>query len=823
MLARRGRGRAPHQVAAQAPAALLVSALVGNLAELVAGEVVFGVPSAGGLVVAVSWPPRPPGTPLGADFAEVATAPGVSAAEPTPGGGVVVITKSGRVTGTDRSALRETATWLGLATRLDRLRTARDQAARRAEGLDADLAATRERLAQVRDLERRRLVGAITAVTTREFADVRARAEELGSAFAADDSTADPVAGKAKAGSGTAETGGATVNAVDNTAETGGGKAETGGGTAEAGDSAAKMGDSAANMGASAANMGASAVEAGGDAVGAVDNPAGRAVADAAGRAVDGLRDALDELIDTFRTVVRGVHPAMLPERGPRAALEELAATLPRPVRFGGDLGRRVGWEVESGLYHAAAAVLTVLAGRDADTPVAVDLGRQGTVLRVVATAAEPDRPVAALVAALADDTERLAVLGGALTCAAAGGVATVSVRLPERIGADAVNGETTTAGLLDRVRDLLEQGWQAATDPADRDRWAAIADRLGRPVRLAVVGPARTAVVGALLGTEVAAAEHPTWYARGESGATTNANGHRVVRLPADFLRGLTVVEVPGAPDAALAAALSAESEGFAPAVDAVLCLTPPEPGFRETLRAGRHRVALIDPDPGLRPGLALVAATLREEEHRALRSTAPDPVALARVPPPDLPTAVSTARGVVEQGAAALMSALAQRSGLTALRRGLADTLLARAEVITARRALVAVDAALPALPANHPLRWSVEQVRVEAHDIAELDLLDDITRGAVPLRADRAAALRLLGAHGLAARTRLGLPADTPPDRVHTAAQAAADRWRAHAEHPATGARTRHACEVLIRTCEGLTAQALPTPRSRTSAPV
>ncbi|MCG8920230.1 hypothetical protein L6E12_31120 [Actinokineospora sp. PR83] len=784
-------------MAAQAPAALLVSALVGNLAELVSGEVVFGVPSPGGLVVAVSWPPRPPGTPLGADFAEVATAPGVSAAEPAPGGGVVLMTKSGRVTGTDRSALRETATWLGLATRLDRLRTARDLAARRAEGLGADLAATRERLAQVRDLERRRLVGAITAVTTREFADVRARAEELGSAFAAD--------------------------AADTTAEAGGETAETGARATKPGSGSAETVDRAEEPGSDTAETGVGKAEADDDAAGAVDNPAGRAVADAAGRAVDGLRDALDELIDTFRTVVRGVHPAMLPERGPRAALEELAATLPRPVRFGGDLGRRVGWEVESGLYHAAAAVLTVLAGRDADTPVAVDLDRQGTVLRVVATAAEPDRPVSALAAALADDTERLAVLGGALTCAAAGGVATVSVRLPERIGADAVNGETTTAGLLDRVRDLLEQGWQAATDPADRDRWAAIADRLGRPVRLAVVGPARTAVVGALLGTEVAAADNPTWYARGESGVTTNANGHRVVRLPADFLRGLTVVDVPGAPDTALAAALSAESEGAAPAVDAVLCLTPPEPGFRETLRAGRQRVALIDPDPDLRPGLALVAATLREEEHRALRSAAPDPVALARVPPPDLPTAVATARAVAEQGAAALMSALAQRSGLTALRRGLTDALLARAEVITARRALVAVDAALPALPANHPLRWSVEQVRVEAHDIAELDLLDDITRGVVPLRADRAAALRLLGAHGLAARTRLGLSADAPADRVHAAAQAAADRWRAHAEHPATGARARHACEVLIRTCEGLTAQAHPTPRSRGSAPV
>ncbi len=79
---------------------------------------------------------------------------------------------------------------------------------------------------------------------------------------------------------------------------------------------------------------------------------------------------------------MRGVYPAMLPDRGPRAALEELAAMLPRPVRFRGDLGPRVGWQVESGLYHAVAAVLNVLAGRKAGEPVTVAF-RRDDALRV--------------------------------------------------------------------------------------------------------------------------------------------------------------------------------------------------------------------------------------------------------------------------------------------------------------------------------------------------------------------------------------------------------------------------------------------------------
>ncbi|WP_424186999.1 hypothetical protein ACOBQX_03965 [Actinokineospora sp. G85] len=703
-------------MAADAPAALLVSALVHNLADLVSGEAVFALPGPDGLTAAASWPARAAaGARLGADLAEVADLPGVAAVEAVPGGGAVLIAKPGRVTGSDSAALRQTAAWLGLAARLERTRAARDLAARRAAGLDADLAAARERLAQVRDLERRRLVGSITAVTTREFADVRARAGELRSA-------------------------------VD----------------------------------------------------GEVDTAA-------AARAVEGVRDALDELIDTFRAVVRDVHPAMLPERGPRAALEELAATLPRPVRFTGTFGGRVGWEVESGLYHAAAAVLGLIASGSAPTPVSVDLARADGVLRVVATTARTRR-AADLAAALADDTERLTVLGGSLTCAESGGDTVITVLLPERLSPPAAAADTR-AVLLEGIRDLLAQGWQSARDEAERARWTAAADRLGRPLRLAVVGAARAPVVGALLGVEVPEAAQPTWYAYGEPGTGAARDGRAIVRLPADALNGLTIVDMPGAPDAALAEALCAPVEDSAPAVDAVLCLSRPLPGFRAALRASPHRVAVLQPNTTLRPRLALVAATLRADEFRALRLGDPMSPGLERVPPTERPTAIAVARGVAEQEPAALAAALATQSGLTALRRTITDDLLNRADLITARRALTAVDTAVRALPADHPLRWSAERLRLEAHDITELDLLDDLDRTTFPTHDDWTALTRLIGAKGPDPRTRLGLPPSTPDDQVHAAATAAADRWRTLAAHPATGPRARHACEIAIRTCEGL----------------
>ncbi len=72
----------------------------------------------------------------------------------------------------------------------------------------------------------------------------------------------------------------------------------------------------------------------------------------------------LDELLDRFRVIARGVYPAVLRDQGPAAALDEVAADLPRSVRLTGDLGGRLDWEIESGIYYVVAAAMGVLAGR---------------------------------------------------------------------------------------------------------------------------------------------------------------------------------------------------------------------------------------------------------------------------------------------------------------------------------------------------------------------------------------------------------------------------------------------------------------------------
>lgn len=372
-----------------------------------------------------------------------------------------------------------------------------------------------------------------------------------------------------------------------------------------------------------------------------------------------------------------------------------------RPVHFRGDLGRRVGWQVESGLYHAVAAVLNTLAGLSTDQPVIVDF-RHDDALRVRITTPSGPLSVHTLRAKLRRDAERLAVLGGAMECRVAGSSAVVTVRVEERIEPGEVAGTALPiedSALYRQTDDLVRQGQRLAGEGPERARWDAVAERLAAPPRLAVVGGPPDGLV-------------PTGAA-------------------------VTVVVAGGPADRGLAEEFLAE-DGPRGAIDAVLCLVPPTHAFRAALRQARQRVELTE------------------------------------------------------------SASVAQ----------LARKLVAWRSVIAARRAIVAVSGLVGA---EHPMSWAVDRIRAEAHELAELDLLDEFEGGEsrLPRLVGDAAAdvVRLLGAHGQDPRARLGLPEDATDEEVRAAAAEAAGRWRALAEHPACGVRERAAWEVLLRTAEGL----------------
>jgi signal transduction histidine kinase len=158
--------------------------------------------------------------------------------------------------------------------------------------------------------------------------------------------------------------------------------------------------------------------------------------ADSAQQALARARVGLDELLDRFRLIARGVYPAVLRDQGPAAALDEVAADLPRPVRMIGGLGGRLDYEIESGIYYVVAAALNALAGRPADDELLVHLDHVDAHVTVRIEDPAASWSPEELRMALADETERLAALGGDLTLVtgAAPGTIELRVRLPDRL-----------------------------------------------------------------------------------------------------------------------------------------------------------------------------------------------------------------------------------------------------------------------------------------------------------------------------------------------------------------------------------------------------
>jgi signal transduction histidine kinase len=158
---------------------------------------------------------------------------------------------------------------------------------------------------------------------------------------------------------------------------------------------------------------------------------------EAAQQALVRARTGLDELLDRFRVIARGVYPAVLRDQGPAAALDEVAADLPRSVRLSGDLGGRLDWEIESGIYYVIAAAMNLLAGRPAETELSVQFDRAEGRVQVRIDDPTPDAAAAQLRSGLAVEVERLAALGGDVELTgldAPGGPVGVRAWLPDRL-----------------------------------------------------------------------------------------------------------------------------------------------------------------------------------------------------------------------------------------------------------------------------------------------------------------------------------------------------------------------------------------------------
>jgi hypothetical protein len=136
-------------------------------------------------------------------------------------------------------------------------------------------------------------------------------------------------------------------------------------------------------------------------------------------------------------------------------------------------------------------------------------------------------------------------------------------------------------------------------------------------------------------------------------------------------------------------------------------------------------------------------------------------------------------------------------------------------RAETLKAHTALRVLDAVMRsstlAEDRSIRLRYQLEQIRSESHELAEIDLLDELRSGMLALTVDeRQVAEELLGAAGTEPPARFGLGADADIEEVLRAGERQLARWQRRARHPATTRAVRDAAEVLARSCEELLAQ-------------
>jgi PAS domain S-box-containing protein len=142
-------------------------------------------------------------------------------------------------------------------------------------------------------------------------------------------------------------------------------------------------------------------------------------------RAADGH---LERSLQDLRDLAHGIHPALLAARGLAAALGEVAARTPVPVRVVDELGQRLPTDIEAALYFSAAEAVTNAAKHANPTEVRVDIGRRNGVAFVQVLDDGVGGASLEHGSGLRGLCDRLATLGGTVVVASPPGAGTTLV-----------------------------------------------------------------------------------------------------------------------------------------------------------------------------------------------------------------------------------------------------------------------------------------------------------------------------------------------------------------------------------------------------------
>jgi signal transduction histidine kinase len=156
-------------------------------------------------------------------------------------------------------------------------------------------------------------------------------------------------------------------------------------------------------------------------------------VAEATRQAIEQAHDEAIDALAGLRELVRGLHPAVLNDRGLDAALSGIVARAPLPVRLRVDLAARCAPSIEAIAYFTVSEALTNVAKHAQATQAEVTVERAGGRLRVVVT--DDGRGGASLDGdgtGLRGLAQRTAAVDGTLSLASpAGGPTTLTLELP--------------------------------------------------------------------------------------------------------------------------------------------------------------------------------------------------------------------------------------------------------------------------------------------------------------------------------------------------------------------------------------------------------
>jgi PAS domain S-box-containing protein len=149
---------------------------------------------------------------------------------------------------------------------------------------------------------------------------------------------------------------------------------------------------------------------------------------------VAGARAELEAALAELRELARGIHPAILSDRGLAEALRALAGRAPLPVELECDLDERLDPAVEAALYYCAAEALTNAARHARATQVEIRLAASGATVALEVADDGVGGAAPGSGSGLRGLDDRLSAVGGTLEIESAAGRGTrVRARAPRR------------------------------------------------------------------------------------------------------------------------------------------------------------------------------------------------------------------------------------------------------------------------------------------------------------------------------------------------------------------------------------------------------